>query len=259
MDPLTKQNITCGGKGSCNLQGDCECAEGYRGKTCNLRCPVNPLTNPPAVCYGSGSCDNEAKCHCFRGYMGEMCNVGCQRCPVSNKLCCFGRCHYDGRCLCRTIVGVRYVGTTCELKWHEQETDKKMEEFRKEVREKEEREALIAVCDEKEGPAKYEEGEKGGAKESAKKDATKDADAKKKEEKPDDFKKWVYMIWAARLLDGIGGGFFYWAQTIGFHKWGMSIGAQSTVITGISIVGLLALPIAMKTSKKTGLAWVFVI
>jgi len=125
FNSVTGLNETCGGHGTCNVNGNCECdkATGWRGKACELRCPMDWQADPPSVCYGSGTCDDNAKCHCNRGYMGEMCNVGCSICPASGKLCCFGSCHYDGRCMCKTVDGVRYVGSTCEVPWSVQHTE----------------------------------------------------------------------------------------------------------------------------------------
>jgi len=121
LNPASGQNETCSGHGTCDSVGNCICDHSYRGKACQMQCPVK-LQPPekPAICYDSGTCDENAKCHCYRGFMGSKCDVACERCAISGKLCCFGRCHYDGRCICNTVDGVRYVGSTCELKWYQQ-------------------------------------------------------------------------------------------------------------------------------------------
>jgi len=118
---LNGRNITCSGHGQCNEEGNCVCDYGWnKGVTgsCSEQCPGHKESG--VECFGNGICGEDNKCTCDRGFMGSDCSVACERCPISGKLCCFGSCHYSGRCICRTVDGVRYVGTTCELKWHEQ-------------------------------------------------------------------------------------------------------------------------------------------
>jgi len=73
---LTAATATvCNGHGTCKqtgIYGECVCANGYRGVSCEKRCPVKD----GKVCNGKGSCDSNGACVCYGGLTGKECSQG---------------------------------------------------------------------------------------------------------------------------------------------------------------------------------------
>ena len=65
--------IPCGGRGQCNMTGQCECNYGFRGTSCMSECPGG-ASNP---CSGHGRCNDQSFCECSESWAGEKCDDLC--------------------------------------------------------------------------------------------------------------------------------------------------------------------------------------
>ena len=82
MECLGGLGTPCSGRGTCNIEGKCDCRKGYIGPICEVDCPGG-VSNE---CSGHGRCElstlNTSRCVCesrlsgfIREYRGEMCEV----------------------------------------------------------------------------------------------------------------------------------------------------------------------------------------
>ena len=85
------QRVVCSGKGECDEDCTCDCAQiyvdgsyytPYRGNDCSKTCLGYDESKPQTVkdlCGGRkrGHCNGEAKCDCYAGFIGATCQLLC--------------------------------------------------------------------------------------------------------------------------------------------------------------------------------------
>ncbi|CAH2003378.1 unnamed protein product [Acanthoscelides obtectus] len=98
--------------------GYCNCPQGWKGDTCELRCETEDDYDScrqlkdghvSTICHMHGEC-NCGKCECDYPYLGTYCQF---KCPIGeNRQICSGKNHgtcFEGKCLCKS----EYTGKDC--------------------------------------------------------------------------------------------------------------------------------------------------
>ncbi|KAL5013895.1 hypothetical protein ScPMuIL_008165 [Solemya velum] len=97
--------LECRNNGRCDLYGECICAQGFRGKYCEIA-----MCSPP--CEHNGTCTSPGSpgvCRCQEGYYGPLCERELCTEPCQNG----GKCIVHGFCWCTS----GYYGDACEMSY----------------------------------------------------------------------------------------------------------------------------------------------
>lgn len=89
LGPSSLCDPPCANEGRCNLQGICDCPDGFFGPSCR-----QVLCNPH--CYNGGTCIAPNVCSCPDGFKGDYCQKARCRFDCNNN----GYCYKKGLCKC---------------------------------------------------------------------------------------------------------------------------------------------------------------